>query len=178
MEEEDVFSQDKPWTCTACTVVNPPQAAACDVCGERSPMLHVSLAQFAAVCRDIGYPFVDSWGDLARLPRANSREFCLAATFHPRLILAAVAQGCFPMTVSIGPSGDSLPVMAIKLHRERCVVDLRLEAPHVKRKTRKHARRLWCTLNRDDACFDRALGMLQRRHDNCWMAPMLAQRFE
>jgi Leu/Phe-tRNA-protein transferase len=175
MEEEDVFSQSKPWTCTTCTVVNPPDESACNVCGEQSHMLHVSLPQLAAICRQCDYGYVASWNDLEHLPRASSREFCLTPTFHPRLIQRAVGLGCFPMTTYLGPRGDGIHVMAIKLHRERCVVDLRLHSPHVKRKTRKQARGLWCTLNKDENCFDRARDMLQRRHHNNWMAPMLAQ---
>lgn len=174
-DEEDIFSDRRHWTCTSCTVVNAAGAESCEVCGAASHLLAVSISALAHVWRDIGYPPIASWKDLDTLPRTNRREFCLAATFHPRFIVALVARGCFPMTIPIGPENSSIPVMAIKLHRERCLIDLRHQEVHVSRKTRKRANPLLFSLNGDEESFDRALALLNRRHENNWMAPMLAQ---
>jgi Leu/Phe-tRNA-protein transferase len=75
------------------------------------------------------------------------------------------------MTTSIG----RIPVMAIKLHRERSIIDLRFLSPHVQNKTKKHSNRYRFAINADDGCFDRAVAMLDRRHKNNWMSSMLVQ---
>ncbi len=170
-----MFSPLAAWTCTSCTVVNAAGAENCEVCGAGSHLLAVSMSALAHVCRDIGYPLIASFRDLETLPQSNRREFCLAATFHPRFIAALVARGCFPMTMPIGPENSSIPVMAVKLHRERCLIDLRLQSAHVSRKTRKRANGFLFAVNGDGDSFDRALALINRRHENNWMAPMLAQ---
>jgi Leu/Phe-tRNA-protein transferase len=85
-----------------------------------------------------------------------------------------VKRGCFPMTTSI----SRIPIMAVKLHHERSIVDLRFVAPHIQKKTKKISNRFTCSLNADDGSFERALEMINRRHPSNWLSPMLAQSLQ
>ncbi len=171
MQVEDIFSDASAWTCTSCTLSNPADVLFCDACKQRSHALDVSFQQLARAARDLGYPFIGSWKDLDVLPKNNRGEFSLSPTFHPDFLVAVVKHGAFPMTTNI----SRIPIMAVKLHHERCLIDLRFRSPHVQTKTKKHANRYHFAINADDKAFDRAVAMIQRKHPSNWMSGMLVE---
>lgn len=75
--------------------------------------------------RQIGRPYVGAIADLDKIVKdpfiAAGEEFGFALEFRPSLIDAVCEHGFFPMALNLG-----LPVFAIKVHRERCVLLLQV----------------------------------------------------
>jgi len=131
------------------------------------------------ISRVTGYPLVDSTTILdkvpalleaasVRQPDEEDPEFCLAVTFAPALISRAVYRGFFPMTITVW----EVPIMALKLHAERCLV--RPSDVVTSRSVRRRARRYVCTINQRRADV---LTFIRSRHEDCWLSPQLWRSF-
>ena len=152
-----------------------------------SPNDRVQLAirSLRYISRVTGYPLVFSTAILDQIPallEASSPlpqadqdeedeeepEFCLAVTFDPFLISGAVYRGIFPMTITVW----DVPIMALKLHNERCTV--RPSDIATSRSVRRRARRFVFTI---DQRREEALAFIRARHESCWLSPQLWRSF-
>ncbi|MEM6835387.1 MAG: GNAT family N-acetyltransferase [Cyanobacteria bacterium P01_C01_bin.120] len=99
----------------------------------------------------------------------SSGEFCSALDFSPAFVAAVCRHGYLPMAEMIG----DLPLLLIKSHRDRCVVDwdnLRLS-----RKLRRYAREVTFSVNRDFAsCLSR---IVAHHAPTTWLIQPLCQAF-
>lgn len=95
-------------------------------------------------------------------------EFCLSFDFSPDFIDAVCCHGYYPMAVQTEES----PVLLIKLHRERCVLDLGQVSPPAA--VRRRGRGLAVSVDRD---FAGCLAGIDRQHPDNWLIPPLATAF-
>jgi len=142
-------------------------------------LVRLDIKSLRHISRVTGYPLVYSTVSLDRaaalLEAASvhqadeeAPEFCLALTFDPHLISRAVYRGFFPMTITVW----EVPIMALKLHTERCLV--RPSDVITSRSVRRRARRYVCTINQRQADV---LTFIRNRHEDCWLSPQLWRSF-
>eukprot|EP00760_Papus_ankaliazontas_P034631 PhM_4_TR7313/c0_g1_i1/m.87853 len=97
-------------------------------------------------------------------------EFGWSIVFDPGLVDKVCLSGCFPMTIDFG-----IRVFAIKLHEERCVLNLLLNNNNnVSRSVRKLSQKYLFSLN---TAFDEVAAMINEQHGKDWMCPELRDCF-
>lgn len=161
---------DDSWSCSQCTRDNIWSALQCASCQtQRFPpsfLVPLDLRQLAYVAQACKHPLVLRWSDLDTLVPQNKDEFSFAPVYHPQLVVAVTQKGFFPMTSTVW----DVPIMAIKLHVERCVCDT---LPFVTHKTTlKKSKRFAISLN---SSFDRVIQMIEQQQERNWLCPALAR---
>lgn len=116
------------------------------------------------------YPFIGDRSQLAQVPQllTSEGEFCLATDFTPTFIAAACYHGYLPM----GEAVAELPVLLIKSHQERCVLDF--ANLHLSRKLKRYARELTFSINQN---FTTCLAAIAHHHTPTWLIEPLCAAF-
>lgn len=117
------------------------------------------------------YPYIRDRPQLSQVPQLlaqQQREFCSATDFTPAFVAAVCHQGYLPMGEQIA----GLPVLLIKSHHQRCVLDF--AHLHIARKLRRYARGLTLAINQD---FTRCLQAIAHYHAPSWLIAPLCEAF-
>ena len=120
---------------------------------------------------DAHYPFIRDRAQLTQVPQLltqRQREFCTAIDFTPAFVAAVCCQGYIPM----GEQVAELPVLLIKSHHQRCVLDF--ANLHLSRKLKRHARGLTFAINQD---FQGCLDEIVNYHTANWLIAPLCDAF-
>lgn len=111
---------------------------------------------------------IDLLDRVPELTDLTGDEYCLSFDFSPDFIDAVCCRGYYPMAVLT----EEAPVLLIKLHRERCVLDFTHADPPAA--VRRRARGLSVSVDRD---FTGVLAGIARQHPDNWVIPPLAAAF-
>ncbi|MEM9119698.1 MAG: hypothetical protein AAGD09_17710 [Cyanobacteria bacterium P01_F01_bin.56] len=113
------------------------------------------------------YPMVRDREQLAQVPQLLMQrrcEFCTATDLTPAFVAAVCYHGYLPM----GEQVADLPLLLIKSHHQRCVLEF--ANLHLSRKLKRYARGLTLTMNQN---FDECLGAIANHHSPTWLiAPL------
>ncbi|POR04111.1 hypothetical protein AU468_03830 [Alkalispirochaeta sphaeroplastigenens] len=106
--------------------------------------------------------------EVPRILDLEGGEFCLSSRMDAEMIAACCSRGYLPM--AIRPGGR--PLLLIKCHRQRMVLDFR--DLHVSRSTRRRARReeLFLSVDRDLPAIFRGIA---RQHRENWLIPVFQE---
>jgi Leu/Phe-tRNA-protein transferase len=116
------------------------------------------------------YPCIRDRAQLTQVPQLLTPpdEFCLATDFTPAFIAEACYHGYLPM----GEQVAELPVLLIKSHQQRCVLDF--ANLHLSRKLKRYARGLTLTINQN---FAACLTAIAHHHTPTWLIEPLCAAF-
>ena len=116
------------------------------------------------------YPLVSDRSQLTQIPQwlSPEHEFCLATDFTSAFIADVCYHGYLPM----GEQVAELPVLLIKSHHQRCVLDF--ENLHWSRKLKRYARGLTLRINQN---FTHCLAAIVRHHTSTWLIKPLCAAF-
>lgn len=114
------------------------------------------------------YPWVDDESQLGAVPQQlalHGGEFCLSARIDAAMVAAVCRHGYLPMAQLV----LGVPILLIKLHEFRCVLDF--TAVRVPRSTRRRARGTYLLAEGEVGSTLRAI---ERAHDDSWIIPPLS----
>lgn len=120
---------------------------------------------------DAHYPLIRDRFQLPEVPQMllqRQQEFCTAIDFTPAFIAAVCYQGYLPMGEQIA----ELPVLLIKSHHQRCVLDF--AKLHLSKKLKRHARGLTFAINQN---FHDCLRAITLHHPTTWLIQPLRDAF-
>lgn len=118
---------------------------------------------------DAWYPVILDRSILPHVPQLVEKrngEFCLSLDFQPSLIAEVCYHGYMPM----GEVASTTPLLLIKSHQHRCVLDL--QNLHISRKLRRYARSLTFHINRN---FTGCLSQIANHHPQTWLIQPLCK---
>jgi leucyl/phenylalanyl-tRNA--protein transferase len=117
------------------------------------------------------YPIILDRSVLPHVPQLVEKrngEFCVAFSFEPDLIAEVCYHGYMPM----GETFRAKPLLLIKSHEHRCL--LNLPQLHISRKLKRYARGLTFQINRN---FSECLNRIAAHHDQSWLIEPLRAAF-
>lgn len=117
------------------------------------------------------YPVITHPTDLPAVPQLlaqRRREFGIAVDFSPAFVAAVCRHGYLPM----GEVMHELPLLLIKSHHQRCVLDF--GHLHLSRKLKRHARGLTLAINHR---FAECLQAIAAHHSPTWLIEPLREAF-
>lgn len=117
------------------------------------------------------YPLIRDRSQLPDVPQLlmpRQCEFCTATDFTPAFVAAVCYQGYLPM----GEQVVKLPILLIKSHRQRCVLEF--ANLHLSRKLKRYARGLTLAINHN---FRECLSAITRHHTATWLIQPLCDAF-
>lgn len=120
---------------------------------------------------DDWYPVILDHSILPHVPQLAEKrngEFCVSFNFEP----AVVADVCYHGYMPMGEMLRATPLLLIKSHRKRCVLDL--QNLHISRKLKRHARSLTFHINRN---FTDCLHRITHHHSQTWLIKPLCDAF-
>ncbi|NEQ43964.1 MAG: hypothetical protein F6K00_10560 [Leptolyngbya sp. SIOISBB] len=120
---------------------------------------------------DAHYPFIRDRSQLSAVPQLlvqRQQEFCTAIDFTPAFVAAVCYQGYLPMGEQIA----ELPVLLIKSHHQRCVLDF--ANLHLSRKLKRYAQGLTLAINQN---FYACLRAITHHHPTTWLIKPLREAF-
>ncbi|AFY37876.1 leucyl/phenylalanyl-tRNA--protein transferase [[Leptolyngbya] sp. PCC 7376] len=110
------------------------------------------------------YPVILDRGLLPHVPQLvehRNGEFCVALDLEPGFIAEACAHGYMPM----GEIAQDRPILLIKSHQKRCILDF--ENLHISRKIKRYARTLTFHIDRNfSECLNR---VVIHYHPDTWL---------
>ncbi|OKH14662.1 leucyl/phenylalanyl-tRNA--protein transferase [[Limnothrix rosea] IAM M-220] len=110
------------------------------------------------------YPVILDRGLLPHVPQLvehRNGEFCVALDLEPSFVAEACQHGYMPM----GEIAQGRPILLIKSHQKRCILDF--ENLHISRKLKRYARTLTFYVNRD---FSECLRRIKiHYHPDTWL---------
>eukprot|EP00033_Pygsuia_biforma_P004296 GCRY01004711.1.p1 GENE.GCRY01004711.1~~GCRY01004711.1.p1 ORF type:complete len:414 (+),score=84.23 GCRY01004711.1:188-1429(+) len=99
-------------------------------------------------------------------------EFGFSFSFHPLWVDLVCQQGCFPMAINIGSRSDPLPLFALKMHDDRCIIDLKtFTSSHG---SRHRASKYTFSVNQ---AWEQVLNSCVAQHGENWLYPQLRTAF-
>eukprot|EP00808_Paulinella_micropora_P009173 g34940.t1 len=180
-----MMSKKTKWACPTCTYNND-GGNSCEMCGSSAPTANTKTS--VSDPYDVGLP-PRAWSDMerqgyypiirqaqqltgleSRMPRYN--EFALSPTFDPILVDDVSRLGFFPMSINLY---RGVFAFAIKVHQNRCVMDLTKQDVHVSKANRKKAKKFWVTINK---AYDAVVDMIVEQHGLNWLCPLLQKSFK
>jgi arginyl-tRNA---protein transferase len=129
--------------------------------------LHSSLYQH------LSYPLITNINQIKHVQeklesKSKTKEFCISPTFHPDFIDEVCYNGYFPMAISAW----KYPIMAIKCHANRCIINL--NEFKINKSTIKKSKNFYITMNQD---FDKVIQLCILEHGESWLYPQLVSSF-
>lgn len=118
---------------------------------------------------DAWYPVILDRAILPQVPQLVEKrngEFCVSLEMEPSLIADICYHGYMPM----GEMVSARPLLLIKSHQQRCVLDF--HNLHISRKLKRHARGLTVLVNHN---FSQCLEKIVRHHPQLWLIQPLCE---
>ena len=117
------------------------------------------------------YPCIRDRSQLSQVPQLlaqRGEEFCTAIDFTPAFVAAVCHSGYLPMGEQVG----EFPILLIKSHHQRCVLEF--ANLHLSRKLKRHARGLTFAINQN---FRACLRAIVDHHPSTWLIEPLCNAF-
>jgi leucyl/phenylalanyl-tRNA--protein transferase len=117
------------------------------------------------------YPIILDRAVLPQVPQLvenRNGEFCVALSFEPTLIAEVCYHGYMPM----GETVRAKPLLLIKSHERRCLLEL--PKLHISRKLKRYARGLTLQINYN---FTECLDRIAEHHSHSWLIEPLRAAF-